>query len=151
MTHDPTATEPIEILLVEDNEPDVLLTLEAFEDARVPNRLHVARDGVEALRFLRREGEHAGAPRPDVILLDINMPRMNGLEVLREIKQDPQLMTIPVIMLTTSHAEEDILRSYQAYAASYVVKPVEFSKFYDAIQALGRYMLTIVRLPPRAG
>ena len=150
MTHDPAATEPIEILLVEDNEPDVLLTLEAFEDARVPNRMHVARDGVEALRFLRREGEHAGAPRPDVILLDINMPRMNGLEVLREVKQDPQLMTIPVIMLTTSRAEEDILRSYQAYAASYVVKPVEFGKFYEAIQALGRYMLTIVRLPPRA-
>ncbi|GHG17610.1 two-component system response regulator [Deinococcus indicus] len=135
---------PIEILLVEDSEPDIVLTREAFADAGVLNNLHVARDGVEGLEMLRAAGL---VPRPDVILLDINMPRMNGLEFLREIKRDPDLMTIPVIMLTTSQAEEDILRSYQAFAASYVVKPVEFSRFYEAIQALGRYMLTIVRAP----
>ncbi|GGM02167.1 response regulator [Deinococcus aerophilus] len=145
--HNAQAT-PIEILLVEDSEPDILLTREAFEEAGMLNRLHVVRDGVEALAFLRaREGT---LPRPDVILLDINMPRMNGMELLREIKRDPQLMTIPVIMLTTSQADEDILHSYQAFAASYVVKPIEFEHFYHAIQALGRYMLTIVRVPPPA-
>jgi CheY-like chemotaxis protein len=139
---------PIEILLVEDSEPDILLTREAFEEVGMLNRLHVVRDGVEALAFLRTQD--STLPRPDVILLDINMPRMNGMELLREIKRDPQLMTIPVIMLTTSEADEDILRSYQAFAASYVVKPIEFERFYHAIQALGRYMLTIVRVPPPA-
>ncbi|WP_043817171.1 response regulator [Deinococcus maricopensis] len=142
--------EPIEILLVEDNEPDILLTQEAFEEARVPNRLHIARDGVEAMQFLRREAAFANKPRPDVILLDINMPRKNGLEVLEELKGDPELKTIPVVVLTTSQADEDILRSYQSHASSYIVKPVEFDNFYQAIQALGRYMLSIVRLPPRA-
>ncbi|WP_407928421.1 response regulator [Deinococcus aquaedulcis] len=137
----PTA---IQILLVEDSEPDILLTQEAFAEAGITNELYVARDGVEALERLRTPG---AIPRPDVILLDINMPRMNGLEFLREIKRDPQLMTIPVIMLTTSEAEEDILRSYEAFAASYVVKPVDFDRFYSAIQALGRYMVTIVRVP----
>lgn len=139
---------PIEILLVEDSEPDILLTEEAFAAAGVTNRLHVTRDGVEALAFLRREPGFEGAPRPDVILLDINMPRMNGLEVLAELKRDPQLMTIPVIVLTTSQADEDILRSYQAHAASYVVKPLDFEHFYQAIHSLGRYMLSVVRLPP---
>lgn len=137
---------PISILLVEDSEPDIQLTCEAFEEAKIRNRMHVARDGVEALDFLRA-APGAGTFRPDVILLDINMPRMNGLEVLEEIKHDPALMTIPVIMLTTSDAEEDVLRSYQAHAASYVVKPIEFERFFQAIQALGRYMLTIVRVP----
>ncbi|GGR82084.1 response regulator [Deinococcus sedimenti] len=137
---------PVHILLVEDSEADIILTQEAFADAGILNHLQIARDGVEALKYLRDPAK----ARPDVILLDINMPRMNGLELLRVLKHDPALMTIPVIMLTTSHAEEDILRSYQAFAASYVVKPVEFGKFYEAIQALGRYMLTIVRLPPRA-
>ncbi|BDP41489.1 response regulator [Deinococcus aetherius] len=141
-------TTPIEILLVEDTEADILLTEEAFAAAGIANRLHVVRDGVEALAFLRQEGRYAGAPRPDVILLDINMPRMNGLELLAVLKRDPTLMTIPVIILTTSQAEEDILRSYQAHAASYVVKPIDFGRFYEAIQALGRYMLTIVRVPP---
>lgn len=141
-------TTPIEILLVEDSEPDITLTEEAFAAAGVANRLHVARDGVEALEFLRHEDGYGEAPRPDVILLDINMPRMNGLEVLAELKRDPHLMTIPVIILTTSAADEDILRSYQAHAASYVVKPIDFEHFYQAIQALGRYMLSIVRVPP---
>lgn len=142
--------KPIEILLVEDNEPDVVLTQEAFEDAEIPNSLHVAGDGVEALEFLRREGKYAHAPRPDVILLDINMPRKNGLEVLAELKADPELCAIPVVVLTTSQADEDILRSYQSHASSYIVKPVEFAQFYSAIEALGKYMLSIVRLPPRA-
>jgi CheY-like chemotaxis protein len=136
---------PIEILLVEDSEADILLTQEAFAEAGVYNRLRVARDGVEALDVLRAPD----SARPDVILLDINMPRMNGLELLGELKHDPALMTIPVIMLTTSAAEEDILRSYQANAASYVVKPVEFGRFYAAIQALGQYMLSVVRAPPQ--
>ena len=140
----------IEILLVEDNEPDVILTQEAFVDANLPTHLQVARDGVEALQILRREGPHAAAPRPDVILLDINMPRKNGLEVLAELKGDPELRTIPVVVLTTSQAEEDILRSYQSHASSYIVKPVEFTQFYSAIQALGQYMLGTVRLPPRS-
>lgn len=148
LSHHPPGIIPIEILLVEDSEPDVILTQEAFAAAGVANRLHVARDGVEALDFLRRGDGYADAPRPDVILLDINMPRKNGLEVLAEIKHDPLLMTIPVIVLTTSEADEDILRSYQAHAASYVVKPIEFGQFYQVIQALGRYMLTIVRVPP---
>ena len=156
-SHLPTPPTPIEILLVEDSEADIVLTREAFAEAGVLNNLHVARDGVEGLELLRgthRSNGPAGEgciTRPDVILLDINMPRMNGLEFLQEIKRDPNLMTIPVIMLTTSQAEEDILRSYQAFAASYVVKPVEFGRFYAAIQALGQYMLTIVRMPPRLG
>ncbi len=141
---------PIQILLVEDNEPDVILTQEAFLDANLPIDLEVARDGVEALQMLRREGPYAHSPRPDVILLDINMPRKNGLEVLAELKDDPALRTIPVVVLTTSQAEEDILRSYQSHASSYIVKPVEFGQFYSAIQALGQYMLGTVRLPPRS-
>lgn len=145
-----SAQTPIEILLVEDNEPDVVLTQEAFEDADIPNNLHVAGDGVEALQFLRREGKFASSPRPDVILLDINMPRKNGLEVLAELKADPDLRAIPVVVLTTSQADEDILRSYQSHASSYIVKPVEFAQFYSAIEALGKYMLSIVRLPPRS-
>lgn len=135
---------PIEILLVEDSEADILLTVEAFAEAGVCNNLTIARDGVEALEMLRSPGSQ---PRPDVILLDINMPRMNGLELLNELKRDPEFMTIPVIMLTTSAAEEDIMRSYQSFAASYVVKPVEFDRFFQAIQALGRYMLSVVRVP----
>ncbi|WP_019009645.1 response regulator [Deinococcus aquatilis] len=142
-----STTTPIEILLVEDSEPDIILTQEAFAEVGVTNNLHVTRDGVEALEFLRRQGPYSLVPRPDVILLDINMPRMNGLEVLSAVKRDPNLMTIPIIMLTTSAADEDILRSYQAHAASYVVKPIEFDTFYAAIHALGRYMLSIVRSP----
>ena len=145
-----SAKMPIEILLVEDSEPDVILTQEAFLNADLPITLHVARDGVEALEFLRRENGHAKAPRPDVILLDINMPRKNGLEVLADLKADSSLQTIPVVVLTTSQADEDILRSYQSHASSYIVKPVEFEQFYSAIQALGEYMLGTVKLPPRS-
>ncbi|MBB5233786.1 response regulator [Deinococcus budaensis] len=143
-------SRPIEILLVEDSEPDVLLTQEAFEGARVPNRVHVVRDGVEALRFLRGEGEHAGMPRPDVILLDINMPRKNGLEVLAEIKNDPELAPIPVVMLTTSQSEDDVRGSYARHASGYVVKPVGFENFLNAIRAFEDFWMTFVRFPPRA-
>ncbi|PNY81601.1 response regulator [Deinococcus koreensis] len=145
-------TEPaphIEILLVEDNEPDVLLTLEAFGEARVPNRLHVARDGVEAMRFLRREGEHGQAPRPDMILLDINMPRKNGLEVLNEIKADRGLSSIPVVMLTTSQSDDDVRASYERHASGYVVKPVGFENFLSAMRAFEEFWMTFVRFPPR--
>ena len=139
----------IEILLVEDSEPDILLTQEAFEDAKVKNRLHVARDGEEAMRFLRRQGEYAGAPRPDVVLLDINMPRKNGIEVLQEMKTDPGLSSIPVLMLTTSQAEEDVRTSYARHANGYVIKPVGFENFLSAIRAFENFWLTFVRLPPQ--
>ncbi|GBF06864.1 response regulator receiver protein [Deinococcus aerius] len=147
---DPLPKPHIEILLVEDSEPDVLLTQEAFADARVPNRVHVVGDGVEALRFLRREGEHCSAPRPDVILLDINMPRKNGLEVLAEIKADPDLVTIPVVMLTTSQSDDDVRGSYARHASGYVVKPVGFENFLQAIRAFEDFWMTYVRFPPRA-
>ncbi|SMB95454.1 Response regulator containing a CheY-like receiver domain and an HTH DNA-binding domain [Deinococcus hopiensis KR-140] len=146
----PVSRPFIEILLVEDSEPDVLLTQEAFADARVPNRVHVVRDGVEALRFLRCEGEFREAPRPDVILLDINMPRKNGLEVLTEIKADSELSTIPVVMLTTSQAEDDVVGAYSRHASGYVVKPVGFDNFLQAIRAFEDFWLTFVRFPPRA-
>ncbi|ULH14712.1 response regulator [Deinococcus sp. KNUC1210] len=140
---------PIEILLVEDSEPDILLTQEAFEDARIANNLHVTRDGVEALSFLRRQPPFEHAARPDVILLDINMPRKSGLEVLNEVKADPDLRHIPVVILTTSQADEDILKSYQGHASSYIVKPVGFDNFYQAIKAFETYWLSFVRFPPR--
>lgn len=140
----------IEILLVEDSEPDILLTQEAFAEAQVKNRLHVARDGDEAIDFLRRQGEHADAPRPDVILLDINMPRKNGLEVLTELKADPQLASIPVLMLTTSQADTDISDAYARHASGYVIKPVGFENFLDAIRAFENFWLTFVRFPPRS-
>lgn len=139
----------VEILLVEDSEPDILLTEEAFSEARVQNRLHVVRDGEEALQFLRREGEYAAAPRPDMILMDINMPRKNGLEVLEEVKADPNLRSIPVLILTTSQAEDDVRRSYSGHASGYVVKPVGFENFLQAIRAFEDFWLTFVRFPPR--
>ena len=147
MTHRPVT--PIEILLVEDNEPDVLLTQEAFEDARMANNLHVTRDGVEAMAYLHRQPPFEHATAPDVVLLDINMPRKSGLEVLEEMKNDPALCHIPVVILTTSQADEDILKSYQNHASSYIVKPVGFETFYQAIRAFETYWLSFVRLPPR--
>ncbi|KQR15538.1 response regulator [Deinococcus sp. Leaf326] len=145
----PDSRPLVEILLVEDSEPDILLTQEAFAEAQVRNRLHVARDGDEAIDFLRRQGEHAGAPRPDVILLDINMPRKNGLEVLAELKADPKLASIPVLMLTTSQAETDVTNAYARHASGYVIKPVGFENFLDAIRAFENFWLTFVRFPPR--
>ena len=140
-------TRPIEILLVEDNPGDVRLTQEAFRDAKVLNDIVVVRDGLEAMALLRREGRYAGAVRPDLILLDLNLPRMNGFEVLDAIKEDEDLKRIPVIVLTTSQAEQDILRSYDLHANAYVTKPVDLEQFIAAIRAIEGFWLEIVRFP----
>lgn len=142
-------TQAIDILLVDDNEADILLAQEAFADTKVSNTLHVARDGEEAMRFLRRQDEFASSPRPDLILLDINMPRKNGLEVLSEVKSDPDLGCIPILMLTTSRAEEDIRRSYAAHASGYVVKPVGFYNFQAVVAAFEGFWLNFVQFPPK--
>jgi chemotaxis family two-component system response regulator Rcp1 len=141
--------ELIEILLVEDNPGDALLTREAFDEARVRNNLHHVTDGVRAMEFLRREGEYERSPRPDIILLDLNMPRKGGLEVLEEVKNDPRLKDIPVVVLTTSAAEEDVVRSYQAHANAYITKPVDLAKFLSVVRTLEEFWLAVVRLPPR--
>jgi CheY-like chemotaxis protein len=142
-------TDPrvIDVLLVEDDEGDVLMTREAFEHYKIRNRLHVVTDGEQALQFLHRTGPYADAPRPGLILLDVNLPRRSGLEVLAELKQDPDLLTIPVVMLTTSRAEQDILRSYALHANAFVSKPVDFEHFVDAIRQIDRFFLTLVCLP----
>jgi CheY-like chemotaxis protein len=139
----------VHILLVEDDPGDVLMTQEAFEHHRIRNPLHVVTDGAAALRFLRREGEHTGATRPGLILLDLNLPLMNGREVLAEIKSDEQLRRIPVVVLTTSQAEEDIVRSYNLHANAYVTKPVDFTRFMEVIRQIDEFFLTVVRLPTR--
>lgn len=139
----------IDILLVEDNPADILLTQEAFEEAHFPHRLHLARDGVEALSFLRREGSHGQAPAPDVILLDLNMPRMSGLEVLDVLKVDEVLRNIPVVVLTTSRAEGDIWRSYNLHANAYIPKPVTVSEFVDIIRSFGSFWFATVALSPK--
>jgi two-component system, chemotaxis family, response regulator Rcp1 len=138
---------PIEILLVEDNPGDVRLTIEALKEGKVRNRLSVARDGVEALAFLRREGVHANAPRPDLILLDLNLPRRDGREVLAEIKDDARLRRIPVVVLTTSKAEEDILRTYDLHANCYINKPVDLDQFISVVRSIDDFWLSVVRLP----
>ena len=140
-----TASSPVEVLLVEDNPGDVRLTREALRDAKVRNTLHVASDGVEAMAFLRR----ADAPRPDVILLDLNLPKMNGREVLEEIKRDPALQDIPVVVLTTSQAEQDIVESYRLRANAYVTKPVGLQQFLAVVQSIEHFWFEIVKLVPR--
>jgi len=137
----------IDVLMVEDDEGDVLMTREAFEYYKIKNRLHVVSDGEQALQFLHREGQYADAPRPGLILLDVNLPRRSGLEVLAELKQDDDLLTIPVIMLTTSQAEEDIVRSYSLHANAFVSKPVDFEHFIEAIRQIDTFFLTLVKLP----
>jgi two-component system, chemotaxis family, response regulator Rcp1 len=141
-----TAVAPIEILLVEDSLPDIRLTLEALKDAKVRNHLHVAHDGVEALQFLRNEGAFTDAVRPDLILLDLNLPRKDGREVLDEIKRDEKLQHIPVVILTTSQAEQDVLRSYHLRANAYVIKPVDLDQFFRVIRSIEEFWLEIVRL-----
>jgi two-component system, chemotaxis family, response regulator Rcp1 len=138
---------PIEILLVEDNPADVRLTREALTEGKVRNNLHVAADGVTALDFLRRQGPHAGAPRPDLVLLDLNLPKKNGREILAEIKQDEDLRRIPVVVLTTSEDEEDILRSYQLHANCYVTKPVGLEQFLAVVRQIDSFWLEVVKLP----
>jgi CheY-like chemotaxis protein len=138
---------PVEILLVEDNPGDVRLTREALKEAKVRNSLSVAGDGVEAMAFLRREGSYATAPRPDIVLLDLNLPKKDGREVLAEVKADPDLRRIPVVILTTSKAEEDILKTYDLHANCFVTKPVDFDQFIKVIQSIEGFWLTIVQLP----
>ena len=142
------AAPPVEILLVEDNPGDVRLTQEALKEGKVYNNLHWAKDGVEALEFLRRQGKHAKAPRPDIILLDLNLPKKDGREVLAVVKNDADLKHIPVVVLTTSEAEEDVLKSYSLHANCYVTKPVDLEKFIHVVQSIDRFWLTVVTLPP---
>jgi CheY-like chemotaxis protein len=145
----PDPLQTIEVLLVEDDAGDVLLIQEAFVDNKVRNRLHHVSDGVDALRFLRREDEFADAPRPDLILLDLNLPRKDGREVLAEVKTDEALQQIPVVVLTTSKAEEDVLRSYKLHANAYVTKPVDFDRFIDVVRQIDEFFVTVVKLPSR--
>ncbi|SNS10799.1 response regulator [Actinomadura mexicana] len=144
-----TAVQPITVLLVEDDPGDELMTREAFEHNKVGNTLQVVRDGAEALDFLYKRADHVGAPRPDLVLLDLNLPKRDGREVLEEIKSDPELASIPVVVLTTSSAEEDILRSYKLHANAYVTKPVDFDQFIQAIRQIDDFFVTVVRLPTR--
>jgi CheY-like chemotaxis protein len=139
--------KPIELLLIEDSEPDVRLTREALLEAKVKNRLWVVEDGVEALEFLRQQGQHAHAPRPDLILLDLNLPRKDGRQVLAEIKTDDSFKRIPVVVLTTSKDEEDILRAYNLHANCYITKPVDFNRFMEVVKSIEDFWLTVVRLP----
>lgn len=141
---------PVEILLVEDSHADVLITREAFEQAKILNNIHVAEDGVKAIQYLKQEGEYAATPQPDLILLDLNLPRKNGLEVLAEIKADPRLKTIPVAILTTSNAEQDVIESYGLYANCYIVKPVQFENFVAAVKQINNFWFSLVTLPNKA-
>jgi len=144
---DDASGKPVEILLVEDNPGDVRLAVEALKDAKVHNNLSAVTDGEEALAFLRREGKYADSPRPDLILLDLNLPRKDGREVLLEIKQDPRLKRIPVVILTTSQAEEDILKAYNLSANCYIAKPVDLEQFIKVVRSIENFWLTIVKLP----
>ncbi len=143
--------DPIEILLVEDNAGDVRLTQEALEEAKVPNRLHVAQDGIAALQFLKKQKPFAGVPEPDLVLLDLNIPKRSGFEVLDQIKSDPHLRHIPVIILTSSNAESDVLRSYQSYANSYVTKPADLDQYFKVVELIDEFWLSTVRLPGKHG
>jgi two-component system, chemotaxis family, response regulator Rcp1 len=140
--------QPIEILMVEDNPGDVRLTREALKDAKVANVLNVVEDGVAALDYLHRRGNYANAQRPDLILLDLNLPKKNGREVLAELKEDPILKMIPVVILTTSRAEEDVLRAYSLHANCYIMKPVDFTQFASIVQSIEHFWLSVVMLPP---
>jgi two-component system, chemotaxis family, response regulator Rcp1 len=142
-----TDAAAIEVLLVEDSPGDVRLTQEAFKDAKVHINLHVASDGAKAMAFLRCEGEHVNAPRPDMILLDLNLPKKDGREVLEEIKESPALRSIPVVVLTTSSSEADILRSYQLHANCYITKPVGLEGFLTVVKSIDGFWLSVVKLP----
>jgi CheY-like chemotaxis protein len=144
-----TTARPIEILLVEDNPGDARLTREALREGRMRNRLHHMRDGVEALAFLRREAPFEDAPMPDLVLLDLNLPRKNGTQVLAEMKEEPRLRLIPVVVLTTSEAEQDVLRTYELHANCYITKPVDLDKFLAIVRAVEEFWVDIVKLPNR--
>jgi CheY-like chemotaxis protein len=137
----------VDVLLVEDDDGDVLMTREAFEHYKIRNTLHVVSDGEQAIQFVRQAGDYADAPKPGLIMLDLNLPRRGGLEVLNELKSDPELRLIPVVILTTSQAEEDIVRSYSLHANAYVTKPVDFDRFMDVIRQIDNFFITVVKLP----
>jgi two-component system response regulator len=139
--------KPVDILLVEDSPTDILLTEEALEHSKVLNNLHIVEDGVEAMAFLRRQGKYADAPRPDLVLLDLNLPRKDGREVLTEMKEDEHLRQIPVVVLTTSRAEEDVARAYAAHANCYIAKPVDFNQFTEVVRTIENFWFTVVVLP----
>ncbi len=143
-----TSIKPIEILLVEDNEADVRLTREGLKESKVHSRLSVVEDGIEALAFIHREGKYADAPRPDLILLDLNLPKKNGAEVLAEIKEHPDFKRIPVVVMTISKDEEDILKSYNLHANCYITKPVDLKQFMQVVKQIDDFWFTIVKLPP---
>lgn len=138
----------MDILLVEDNPGDARLAAEAFKEGTIPTQLHVVQDGIEAMAFLRREAPYSDVPRPDLVLLDLNLPRKDGREVLAEIKEDPHLRRLPVIVLTTSQAETDISRSYELHANCYIVKPVDFDRFIDVVKGIEDFWCSLVKLPP---
>lgn len=140
---------PIEVLMAEDNEDDIELTREAFAESKFHVNLHVVRDGVEAMAFLRREGGYEAVPRPDLLLLDLNMPRKDGREVLEDVRNDPALQYLPIVVLTTSGREEDVLRAYELNANCYVRKPVDFSQFMRVVELINEFWITVVVLPPR--
>jgi chemotaxis family two-component system response regulator Rcp1 len=146
-----TTKSSINILLAEDNPADVRLTQEAFKDGKISNNLFVVNDGIEAMAFLRKENKYKDVPYPDLFLLDLNMPRMDGREVLKEVKSDPNLKQIPIIILTTSDAEADILKSYELHANCYITKPVDFEKFITVVKQIEEFWFSIVRLPPHKG
>jgi CheY-like chemotaxis protein len=146
-----TDAKPMEVLLVEDSAGDVRLTREALKDAKVHVHLQVVSDGIEAMAFLKREGQHVQAPRPDLILLDLNLPKKDGRQVLEEIKQSPSLKSIPVVILTTSASEADILRSYMLHANCYITKPVDLNGFLDVVKSIDNFWLSVVKLPREMG
>jgi CheY-like chemotaxis protein len=139
--------KPVEILLVEDNEGDIGLIEEVFEEAKIRNNLHVAEDGEEAVLFLHGEGKFSGSPRPDIILLDLNLPKKDGREVLKEIKENASFKRIPVVILTTSNAEKDILKAYDLHANAYITKPLDFNQFLKVVESIGNFWLEVVKLP----
>ncbi|KAB2868505.1 MAG: response regulator [Bauldia sp.] len=138
---------PIEILLVEDNPADIRLTVEGLKEAKVANNLHAVRDGNEALDFLFRQGRHDTAPRPDLVLLDLNLPGIDGREVLRQVKQDPALRAIPVVVITSSEAEADIIKSYESHANCFISKPIDFEGFLHVVRSIENFWFTVVKLP----
>jgi len=145
-----TATHPVEILLVEDSPSDAELTIEALREGKVSNHLSLVEDGVQAMKFLRREGQFARAPRPGLVLLDLNLPRKDGRAVLAEMKADPELRSIPVVVLTTSRAEQDVLHVYGLNGNCYITKPVDFCQFVEVVKSIEHFWLTVVTLPPKA-
>lgn len=145
---DTASPRPINILMVEDSPTDVLIAKEALEQAKLHNSLHIVEDGVEALAYLRREGRYSAAARPDVVMLDLNLPRKNGQEVLAEVKADPGLRSIPIVVLTTSRAEEDVVKAYGLHANCYVVKPLDFAAFVEVVHSIRHFWFSVVTLPP---